>query len=185
MSATEGSVSQVKPLRRAAHASVMLVCLFAVACRGTLNEEDRQAVDAWLTCVECRDGELAALDSIGSHKRDALLAALYDALFVGPSATAFDNIAAQARATHQEVVAFHGMVLGSLPTEGAFVEHYQDNFNALYRKRAAFAVAVLGGASAADTLIAAIDDTFRVSPNRPARPDINRAIQYYLDNIVH
>jgi len=173
--------------RMARRIGLLSLLLLSSGC-GQLDKNDQQAIDAWLTCIECRDGEWAALEGIAAAKHDALLAALFKALHTGPSAIAFDNISAQARAAYREVATYrsdHGLAAIASPTEADFAAHYAENFNALYRKRAAYASAVFGRKAAADTLAAAVQDSFRIDSNRPARADINRAIKVYIDSIVH
>ncbi len=111
--------------------SVAAVCavLSATAC---LTQHERDRINEWLLCEECRDGQLdVVVDDIDWRAIPRLAGAL-----IGPPPQRVAKVEMQYRVGYQRS--------GSAEPEATYVARYLSNYRALYQKRAAVALGRIG-----------------------------------------
>lgn len=146
-------------------AAPVAACL--LGCAGKeLTNNDQRAIRAWLTCDECAGGERAAVSAIG----DAAVGELDKALR-GPSDGQL-SIMQQKFATSFRIAEMGSRVPGL--DSSAYGTVRSANYVATYQKRAATALADIGGDAARKALDAAIAD----STPRKYRSDVIRGIKF-------
>jgi hypothetical protein len=159
-------------MRRLAVGSALLggaAILAACPRSAALSDAQEADVDAWLTCDECLDAELAGVVALGTDARtevatvDRLGAAL-----IGPDSGQRDNLRLQFAASYRAVPA-------PRTPEIAYVESFLANYVAVYQKRAATALGAIDTNRARDELREALarDSAGQV----PLRPDVRRTVE--------
>ncbi|ALA59288.1 hypothetical protein [Nitrospira moscoviensis] len=132
----------------------------------------RNAVHAWLECIECRDEELKSVVALG----DAAVPHLVAALLLGPSPASREvmrqNLFESFQSLQQYAASHTSFQFKSTQIE--YIKHYMDNYIALYRTRASVALAEIGGVEAEEALHA-VAGFFR--------PDVEREIKRSVDTI--
>jgi hypothetical protein len=119
----------------------------------------RSTVIAWLECEECTEGELEAVVKQGQVAVPTLAASLRD----GPSPARREQL-------RRHLEESHGRVKDRTRTTAAvYVQRYTENFEALYRVRAARALGLIGGPAARQ----ALEDAQR----QPYRDDVRQSIK--------
>ena len=114
---------------------------------------DQTLVRRWLLCVECFNGELAALTR--GSRRDRMVPLLAEAL-KGPPATRRDNVRHQLEETYQQLALRAARQGRSLPLPlDLYVSHFLGNYNARYQSRAIVGLAAIGTPEA-DSVLRAI-----------------------------
>jgi len=117
----------------------------------------RRAIVEWLECEECRAGELEAVVRLEQAAVPSLVAALRE----GPPPVRREAQRRHLIATYQR--------LKLTMSEDDYVRRYAENYEALYRIRAADALAAIGGPTARQALEAAAA--------QPYREDVTRAVR--------
>ncbi|MBI3983059.1 MAG: carboxypeptidase-like regulatory domain-containing protein [Gemmatimonadetes bacterium] len=111
-----------------------------------LTPEEYEAIDAWLHCTECIDGERARVDSIGERAVPTIARAL-----IGPS----DG---RIRIMRQKLEADYQSFGNTALTADQYIDSVMlRNFVATYQKRAAISLGDVGGDRAQRALQAALD----------------------------
>lgn len=110
----------------------------------------RQALVEWLECEECEEGQLEAVVKYGEPLKPLLISALDQ----GASPASIELYRRALAQRHDELVAYSQDNPEAAPTlpKDEFVALYLGNYNALYRTRAAEALAEIGGQDAIDAL---------------------------------
>ena len=145
--------------------SIVLGLIVAAGCTGTLNcgltENDEAVVEQWLRCVECSDGELAALRALHARRPRHTTSALRAALVAGPQDTALARAQFE-RAFDRIVAGDSGFLQSGRPAANKkdYVQRYLDAYELTTRLRAASALAVLDGVAAIPILQQAANDSF-------------------------
>ena len=136
---------------------VLVAALAIAGCHSPSRPSDERLVlDRWLECVECSQGELAAVLARGQ----SLFPPLRQVLLQGPDATKLSHLEdflAQRALRIQDSVPLPPIhpppQHGQLNAEAqAFVDTFLANYTALVERRAALAVAKIGGPEAKDVL---------------------------------
>jgi hypothetical protein len=124
--------------RRCAVAFLLLLWAGAVACGNSLKQHEERAIDAWLSCDECRSGEREAVRSLGERALDRLESALRN----GPP----DERRAIMRQKFQTTyaIAVGGSPGTSTITAPAYVARAMDGYIRTYQTRAALSLADIG-----------------------------------------
>lgn len=148
-------------------ASVALLAVgIAYAPPNPLTQAERRVIDGWLMCIECDNAQLDSVRALGTRKPQATVDTLSRDLLAGPLDQRLANIQQQFATSYQtlaEQAASEGASVGV--TQGQYVSHYLASFSAVYRIRAAIALAHIGGAAAGNALNAALDSAAAGSPN--------------------
>jgi hypothetical protein len=107
-------------------------------------------VEAWLECVECRDGELQAVVKLGS----SAVASISPALLNGPPPAKLQSYEKHLRQLYAEMKAYEKTHPKSVVpyTEDEFVKRDLAKYANQYRARAARALGDIGGPQAASAL---------------------------------
>jgi len=146
-----------------------------------------QRIDAWLLCEECTDGELAAVLALGadSATRQPAIESLVGGLLAGPSRRQIANVRQQFMESFQEDSIYAATVLGTAPVTGSaeYVDHYLGNFIALYRTRAALALARIRGRRATAALDSALAGRLR-DPDDSLRRDVVASLRFARDSLA-
>ena len=153
--------------------------LAVVGCREP--PVDRAVVDAWLTCVECGDGELDSLEAM-AVRAPGTVDTLRADLLQGPSALRRARLTQQLETTYQEMAAsaVHLPGADSLPlSQSEFVRRYLGNAVATYQGRAAYALGAIGGVPARAALTVALQ-----SPPGTFPPSVLAQIQFARDSLL-
>ncbi|HUL69904.1 MAG TPA: hypothetical protein VLT17_06735 [Gemmatimonadales bacterium] len=125
--------------------------LWLAACSST-SRTSRVAVDRWLTCEECNSGELAAVLALGPQT----FSSLRERLLTGPDSAKLhrleDGLAQRAHRLQDSVPLppnhpppAHGQLTVE---EQRYVDTFLANYTAVVEKRAALALAKIGGPEA-------------------------------------
>lgn len=157
----------------------ILMCLLALACRP--SAPIHPVLEAWLTCVECIDGELDSVRALAARE-PATIDALRDALILGPTAHDRATIAVYLGAEYDQLTTrIDSAAPGSaLPyARDAFVEHYAGNMVVTYRSRAARALGVIGGQKAR----VALDLALRL-PADSLPPSVEWQVRHARDSVL-
>jgi len=131
---------------------VLLATFLVAACSSAPSPTAQVAIDQWLTCEECNAGELAAVLALGH----AALAPLRERLLTGPDSSKIhrleDALAQRAQRLEDSVPLPH---IHPPPHHGhlsvraqRYVDTFLANYTAVVEKRAALAVARIGGPEA-------------------------------------
>ncbi|MGB5660545.1 MAG: hypothetical protein WBO54_13775 [Thermoanaerobaculia bacterium] len=121
--------------------------------------EARRTIVDWLECEECEDGELEAVAKLGEIAVPTLAATLDQ----GPSPANREELYRHLTRSYSEITEYsrtHPEAKLEM-TEEEYVKAYMDNYEALYRSRAATALAMIGGDDARKALEAARDARLR------------------------
>jgi len=138
--------------RRATVTAVLLGTLFSVAGCHPLSQSDRVVLDRWLECVECNQGELTAVLARGAP----VLPPLRQVLLQGPDSTKLrvveDYLAQRAQRIQDSVPLppihpppHHGQLNADAQL---YVDTFLSNYTAVVERRAALALAKIGGPEA-------------------------------------
>ena len=130
---------------------LFFVVLSLAGCSST-SRASRVAVDRWLTCEECNSGELAAVLALGSQS----FSSLRERLLTGPDSAKLrrleDGLAQRAHRLQDSVPLppnhpppAHGQLTVD---EQRYVDTFLGNYTAVVEKRAALALAKIGGPEA-------------------------------------
>jgi hypothetical protein len=134
--------------------------------------EARRTIVRWLECEECDGGELEAVVELGPAAIPTLAAVLRQ----GPSPAARESARLSLEASYAELEAHAAEnPRDSVPVgRDEYVTMFLDNYEALYRIRAATALGAIGGPDAEAAL--------RDAP-RGARADVSQAVSAALDSL--
>jgi hypothetical protein len=154
-------------------APLVLACAGAPAAReqSTVSAEQateaRRAIARYLECEECTDGELEAVVRLGEVSVPVLAATLRG----GIAPATREKLRLHLVATYEELKKYASTHADAqIPaSEDEYVKMYLDNHDALYRIRAATALAAIGGPAAS----AALKEASAAS----VRPDVQAAIK--------
>lgn len=167
------------PRRWSGRLGLLLAVLMGAACRP--EQVDRPTVNAWLTCVECSDGELDSLRALAA-RAPATVDTLRTDLLQGPSAAQRGRLTQQLTTTYQRLAALGAGVPAVVPlpfSQGEFVALYLDKMVAIYRGRAAHALGAIGGVRARAVLDSALQ-----LPTSTFPPDLLARIQFARDSLL-
>ena len=127
-----------------------------------LDSTDRQIIDAWLFCTECIESQLDSVLALYARK-PATLDTLARDLLAGLTAVRRTNLEDESRSYHSALRkdSIGSPLPSSPPTsptpESTYVARALVRANNLSRRRAAIALARIGGAAARDVLNRAVD----------------------------
>lgn len=132
----------------------------------------RRALVAWFECEECTEGQLRAVVAFGEKAVPSLVATLEQ----GPSPAQLEELRRALETSWAEIqrhqrtnrMELPGGETGLPGSREQYLETYLGNYVALYRVRAAQALAAIGGERAERALRSALDE--------PYREDVRRAI---------
>ena len=146
-----------------------LIVPLVVCCANELEPGDREIIDRWLHCAECRSGERAAVRNLGPRVVPVLKRALEE----GPPQDYLDNMRLKFEGLYTSVLRTTTSPLDSsaLP-RAAYVERGVANYVATYQKRAATSLSDIGGPEAAAALRGALS-----GGTAAYRPDVVDAIR--------
>jgi hypothetical protein len=151
------------------------------------RSDPRQLIDAWLMCEECIDGELKAVVALGadSSTRQPAVESLIGGLLAGPSRRQVANVRQQFMESFQEDSVYATTVLGTAPVTGSteYIDHYLGNFIAVFRTRAALALARIGGPRATAALDSALQGGLR-DPDDSLRSDVLASLRFARDSLA-
>lgn len=147
-----------------------------------LNPRERVLIDGWLVCIECTDHELDSVLALGSRKRPATIDTLRVDLLDGPSTVRRNHVGAQLTHAYASITAYASNHPGEpvALTQADYVALYLGNFVAVYKIRAAHALARLGGLDTRPHLDSALAVPVNVNG---FRADVHRAVQYARDSV--
>ena len=130
-----------------------------------LLPRERRLIDAWLFCIDCRQSQLDSVLVLASRKPEATVDTLSRDLLAGLRASRRANFEAQWHDASTKLKA-EAQGDGRTPrlSEAAYVELALANANSLCRRRAAIALARIGGQRALTALNAAVDSVTSGSP---------------------
>jgi hypothetical protein len=148
----------------------------ASAADPTTPEESarmRTALVEWFECEECEEGQLAAVVRFG----DAVVPSLAATLEGGPGPASRELLRRELEKRHRELVAYAKDHPEAKPasSEREFVALYLDNYDALYRSRAAQALGAVGTDAAVAALQRALEAKYR--------PDVQRSIEQAISTV--
>jgi hypothetical protein len=126
-------------------------------------------VSRWLNCTDCVEGELDSVLAL-QHRRPSLtVQALGEALFEGPHQSRRDSLLRRLDRAYTRDSSG-----GAVPRQSrqAYSSRYLQNYLAVYRKRAAFALARIGTPAARSTLDSATRHGF--PPGDSLRADVRQ-----------
>jgi hypothetical protein len=180
--------------------TVIAACVTLTACRSSgrsqnqssitaqdsaaLTPQERRTVSHLLQCEECSDGELDAVKKLADRK-PAVIDTLREQLLRGPSPEARSRLRRQFLQTYREDSLFQSSSPDDLAelhspavveSSDQFVNHYLGNYVALYRVRAATALARIGGSKARAALDSAMTGHLPI-PGDTLRRDVLIAIR--------
>ena len=136
------------------------------------SERAARTLSAWLEAEVFDPSELQPLIQYGQ----AVVPSLIAALNAGPSPARRERLRHSLDAEHDMLLEQARNSPGrKLPPKGDYIDHYAANFEALYRIRAAQALAAIGGAEARKALEAAA--------GKAGRDDVRAAIQESLKQL--
>jgi hypothetical protein len=157
----------------------LLTCLVAAGCQN--SNPDRAVLDAWLTCIECTDGELDSLKAQATFHASTI-DTLREDLLHGPSATRRARLAQQLTATYQLLAAYvasHPNLDSLAFTQAQFVDLDLENMVTIYQGRAARGLGEIGGTHAR----AALDSALQL-PQASFPPSVWAEIHYARDSLI-
>jgi hypothetical protein len=137
-------------LTRASRILLLLMTLVGACRAGEANDAAAVAVDNWLTCEECTNGELARVRQLGAGTSIPLLSAA----LVGPAPSAMGNLARSSAAGYARARRYSltltppERALRPLGDSATFVARTVDRFKSLYQHRAVHALVVIDPARA-------------------------------------
>lgn len=173
---------------------IILASLSLTACRSSaLTPRERSTLTHLLRCEECSAADFDAVKNLAASK-PAVVDTLSEDLLRGPSPEQRSRVRRQFLETYREDSLFqdslppadvrrseHELPLPAVVERSdEFVEHYLGNYVALYRVRAASALARIGGDKPRAALDSALAGHLR-SPGDTLRSDVRRAIQLARD----
>jgi len=141
--------------------------------KAALAERARRTIVEWLECEECTDQKLERVVGLGSFVVPTLAAVLEQ----GPAPARLELFRRNLRDSHRRLAAYAERRDGkAVPLEEAdYVATYLENFVAIYRIRAAEALAVIGGKRAHSALQAAARAGYR--------EDVTTAVKDLVDTL--
>jgi hypothetical protein len=185
--------NSIRPASTRSGVALAVLSAVLMACRseppGGVRQpmDPRTVVDAWLLCEECVDGELAAVLARGADSTTRAVAVdhLSAALLAGPSPTRIANLRQQYLESFEADSVYGQTVLGVAPLANSpdYVAHYLDNFIAVFRARAALALARIGGPRAQAVLDSALADRLR-DPDDSLRVDVLASLRFARDSLL-
>jgi hypothetical protein len=167
-----------------------VLCLVALGCGGSQTNQaalvpgqsPRDRIDPWLLCQDCTDGELDSLTALGKLL-PATVESLSTDLLAGPTAARISNIEQQLEAGFSEDTAYENSAgVTTTITSTDYIRLYSGNYVAVYRARAAVALARIGGVRAGAVLDSAVAGQLR-PPSEPLRPDVKVAVKSARDTL--
>ena len=164
----------------------VLPCLLVWACNPTAQAvpvgEVREITDPWLLCHDCTDGELDSLAALGKVN-PAVAETLSTDLLFGPVPARRLNIEQQLQHTFDGDTAFE-IAAGVTPSISSvdYIQLYAGNYVAVYRARAAIALAAIGGGRAGAALDSAITGQLRQG-SEALRPDVTQTVTVVKDSL--
>jgi hypothetical protein len=176
------SASRPRPRR----AWGVLPCLLLWACNQDVPAVAvvgvRHIIDPWLLCHDCTDGELDSVAEFGKVN-PAVAETLSTDLLYGPVPARRQNIEQQLQHTFDGDTAFE-MAAGVSPSISSvdYIQLYAGNYVAVYRARAAIALAAIGGGRAGAALDSAIAGQLRPGSD-PLRPDVTATATAVKDTV--
>ena len=129
----------------------------------------RRTIVEWFECEECESGELEAVVKLGQTAVPTLAATLRD----GPSPAARETLRMHLVDSYEQLRKQTGPESKVDMSEEQYVKTYMDNYEALYRVRAAQALSAIGGADAQRALESANDYDLRDD----VRAEVTEALQ--------
>lgn len=157
--------------------AALIGCLGITGCQpGT----DRAIVDAWLTCVECYDGELDSLKALATRQPVTVDTLLTD-LVQGPSAARRGMLTQQLQTTYQRLEA-RALSTGTdtlTLTQSEFVDLYLGNMVEIYQGQAATGLGEIGGVPGRKAL-----DSALTLPQSSFPPSVLARIKFARDSII-
>ena len=176
------AVSVYRVLRPAIVGLATVVIAVTAAAQTPLTPRERSLLNAWLLCIECDAGQLDSVVALARRKPVATRDNLARDLLVGPSEQALATVKQQFGETYDILAAqaaSEDTVVGISRSD--YVQHYTTSIQHLYRRRAALALARVGGVAARNALTAALDSARRGSPNFD--PRLTRTIMFARDSL--
>lgn len=128
--------------------SAVLITPVLMSCPNELAPGDREIIDRWLHCAECRSGERAAVRAIGPRAVPTLAKALKE----GPPQEYLDNMESKFHTLYTGIRAMGSGPDSSALPRTAYVERGVANYTATYRKRAAASLGDIGTPEAISAL---------------------------------
>jgi hypothetical protein len=122
----------------------------AASCANDLAPGDREVINRWLNCAECREGERATVRALGRRAVPTLKRALRE----GPPAENRENMQAKFNAVYSSIkvtTSGPGPDTSALP-RAAYVQRGVANYVATYQSRAAVSLGDIGGPEAESAL---------------------------------
>ena len=139
---------------------------------GAETERATHAIHTWLESEDFDEGDLNTLIRYG----EAVVPSLIAALSAGPSPARRERLRRSLDADYSSLAERARKQAGrKVPSRDDYLGHYLGNFEALYRVRAAQALAAIGGPDARKALEAAV--------GRAARADVRAVIEQALKEI--
>jgi len=142
---------------------------------------NRPALDAWLTCTECSDGELDSVRAVAA-RLPGTIDTLREDLLHGPSAARRARLVQQLQTTYQALVTHNANNPTGAPlpfTQVEFVNRYLDGMVAIYQGRAAYALGAIGTMPARQALDSALQ-----FPADSFSPGVLTRIRYARDTLL-
>jgi len=137
-----------------------------------LAAEARQVLVDWLECEECTDGQLERVVELGSILTPSLAITLRE----GPSPASRELLRRELNKRYEELVAYRKThpERVALSDRRSFVQQYMDNFEALYRVRAARGLAAIGTPAARRALAQAAQGEYRADVQQVIKESLER-----------
>jgi hypothetical protein len=158
------------------HRGLTLVALLISCASG----DERRVADAWLTCVECSDGELDSLVA-RALMHPGVVDTLREDLLHGPAPARRARLVTDLKVTYQGLVASRAGDPGAPPLsldQATYVSRYLEYLLVIYRSRAAFGLAAIGGSAAGQALDAAL-----MLPPDSLPDEMRRRVQFARDSV--
>ncbi|MEW5916835.1 MAG: hypothetical protein AB1762_10530, partial [Gemmatimonadota bacterium] len=164
--ALQRSPTVMRVRRRLETRRALLGLLVAAAACGWsgLSAEQHATVDSWLLCDDCANGELNAVQALGS----AAIRRLEAALVNGPPADRRNIMRSKIEQRYQSLGS------GASVSQGDYVNELLSNYVAMYHRRAAIALGAIGG----DAARAALDRALEPGHVNTYRADVAREIRF-------
>lgn len=158
---------------------VLLGWVAGAACQR--EPVDRAVLNAWLTCVECTDGELDSVQAL-ARRAPATVDTLQKDLLQGPSPFQRDQLTVQMQTSYQRLATYNANdpTSDSLGfSQAEFVARYLGNVVMIYQGRAAYGLGAIGGIRARQ----ALDSALQFSPDS-FPPNVWAQIHFARDSLI-
>ncbi len=118
-----------------------------------------QLIEMWLECIECDQGELKGVATLGALVTPSLIATLK----AGPSQAKREIMRLHLKGSYKRLTEYKHTHHANAPTESEseYVAHYLNNYHAQYQIRAAIALAEIGGPTAKQAIEEALATPLR------------------------